>query len=145
VSERRAFDYVVVQVVPRVDRDERMNAGVILFCPASGFLGCRVALDRARLRALAPDVDIDVDGVARQLAAVEAVAEGAAGAGPIAALSRSERFHWLSAPRSTMVQPSVPHAGLCDDPAAALDRLFRAVVPAPAGPLFTAAGRPSSR
>ncbi|MES1209685.1 MAG: DUF3037 domain-containing protein [Pseudomonadota bacterium] len=126
MSERRAFDYVVLQVVPRVDRDERMNAGVILFCPASGFLGCRVALDRARLRALSPDVDLD--GVARQLAAAQAVAEGDAGAGPIAALSRSERFHWLSAPRSTVVQPSVAHAGICDDPAAALERLFRAAV-----------------
>jgi Protein of unknown function (DUF3037) len=143
VSERRAFDYVVVQVVPRVDRDERMNAGVILFCPASGFLGCRVALDRDRLRALSPDADLD--GVARQLAAVQAVAEGEPGAGPIAALSRSERFHWLSAPRSTVVQPSVGHAGLCDDPAAALERLFRAVVPLPDGGLLTAARSPPSR
>lgn len=141
MSERRAFDYVVVQVVPRVDRDERMNAGVILFCPASGFLGCRVALDRERLRALSPDVD--VDGVARQLAAIQAVAEGDRGAGPIAALSRSERFHWLSAPRSTVVQPSVGHAGLCDDPAAALDRLLRAVVPG-ADRLVTEAARPPS-
>lgn len=141
MSERRAFDYVVVQVVPRVDRDERMNAGVILFCPASGFLGCRVALDSERLRALSPDVD--VDGVAQQLAAIQAVAEGERGAGPIAALSRSERFHWLSAARSTVVQPSVAHAGLCDDPTAALDRLFRAVVPR-ADLLVTAGGPPPS-
>ncbi|HVY36530.1 MAG TPA: DUF3037 domain-containing protein [Polyangia bacterium] len=141
MSERHAFDYVIVQVVPRVDRDERMNAGVILFCPASGFLGCRVALDHERLRALSPDVD--VDGVARQLAAIQAVAEGDRAAGPIAALSRSERFHWLSAPRSTVVQPSVAHAGLCDAPAAALDRLFRAVVPG-AGRSVTAGGRPPS-
>ena len=129
MSERHAFDYVIVQVVPRVERDERMNAGVILFCPASGFLGCRVALDRERLRALSPDAD--VDGVARQLAAIQAVAEGDAAAGPIAALSRSERFHWLSAPRSTVVQPSAGHAGLCDDPAVALDRLFAMVSVAP--------------
>jgi hypothetical protein len=127
VSERRAFDYVVLQLVPRVDRDERLNAGVILFCPAAGFLGCRLRLDAARLRALAPDVDLD--GVSRQLAAIQALAEGDPGAGPIAALSRSERFHWLSATRSTVVQPTAPHAGLCDDPAAALERLFRAAVP----------------
>jgi hypothetical protein len=116
----------VLQVVPRVDRDERINAGVILFCPAAAFLGCRIALDIERLRALAPDVD--VDAVNAQLAAVRAVCAGDAGAGPIARLSPSERFHWLSTPRSTVVQPSPPHAGLCDDPAAALDRLFTAVV-----------------
>jgi hypothetical protein len=118
VSARRAFDYVVVQVVPRVERDERLNAGVILFCPAAGFLGCRVALDGERLRALAPDLDLA--GVARQMEAIQAVAAGERSAGPIAALSASERFHWLSAPRSTVVQPSAPHAGLCDDPQAAL-------------------------
>ena len=126
MSAPRAFDYTVLQVVPRVDRDERMNAGVILFCPAAGFLGCRIALDAARLRALAPDVDVDAVNV--QLEAVRAVCAGDAAAGPIARLSPSERFHWLSTPRSTVVQPSPPHAGLCDDPAAALDRLFAAAV-----------------
>ena len=126
MSGRRAFDYVVVQVVPRVERDERLNAGVILFCPAAGFLGCRIQLDADRLRALAPQVD--VAGVAQQLDAVRAVVDGDRQAGPIAALSVSERFHWLSAPRSTIVQPSAAHAGLCDDPQAALDHLFRAAV-----------------
>jgi hypothetical protein len=126
VSDRRAFDYVVVQVVPRVERDERLNAGVILFCPTAAFLGCRIHLDTDRLRALAPEVD--VDGISRQLDAIRAVVEGDPQAGPIAALSPSERFHWLCAPRSTMVQPSAAHAGLCDDPQAALAHLFRAVV-----------------
>jgi hypothetical protein len=126
VSAPLAFDYTVLQVVPRVDRDERMNAGVILFCPAAAFLGCRIALDAVRLRALAPDVD--VDAVTAQLEAVRAVCAGDPGAGPIARLSPSERFHWLSTPRSTVVQPSPPHAGLCEDPAAALDRLFAAAV-----------------
>jgi hypothetical protein len=126
VSERRAFDYVIVQVVPRVDRDERLNVGVILFCPATAYLGCRIALDERRLRALAPDVDLAA--LAAQLEAVRAVAAGEAAAGPIAALPPSERFHWLSAPRSTIVQPTSPHAGLCDDPAAALEHLFQTVV-----------------
>lgn len=126
MSGRRAFDYVVVQVVPRVDRDERLNAGVILFCPTAGFLGCRVRLDERRLCALAPDADLA--GVGRQLQAIAAVAAADPAAGPIAALPASERFHWLSAPRSTVVQPSPPHVGLCDDPQAALDRLFRATV-----------------
>jgi len=129
VSAHLAFDYTIVQVVPRVDRDERINAGVILFCPAAAFLGCRIALDAARVRALAPDVDIAA--VTAQLDAVRAVCAGEPGAGPIAHLSPSERFHWLATPRSTVVQPSAPHAGLCDDPGAALDRLFAAAVPDP--------------
>jgi hypothetical protein len=126
VSERRAFDYVLVQVVPRVDRDERMNVGVILHCPTLRYLGCQITLDEVRLRALAPAVDLAA--VAGQLDAIRAVAAGDAAAGPIAALPPSERFHWLSAPRSTMVQPTPPHAGLCDDPAAALDHLFKTAV-----------------
>lgn len=129
MSGHLAFDYSVVQVVPRVERDERINAGVILFCPAAGFLGCRIALDERRLRALAPDAD--VAAVSAQLDAVRAVCAGDAAAGPIARLSPSERFHWLSTPRSTVVQPSPPHAGLCADPAAALDHLFAASVPVP--------------
>jgi hypothetical protein len=126
VSERRAFDYALVQVVPRVDRDERINAGVILFCPAAAFLGCRIVLEEARLRALAPG--LDVAAVAAQLDAIRAVCAGDPAAGPIAVLSPSERFHWLTTPRSTVVQPSVAHAGLCDDPGTALDRLFASAV-----------------
>jgi len=126
VSERRAFDYLIVQVVPRVDRDERLNVGVILFCPTAAYLGCRISLDEQRLRALAPGVD--VAALAGQLEAVRAVAAGDVTAGPIARLPPSERFHWLSAPRSTIVQPSPPHAGLCDDPAAALEHLFKTAV-----------------
>jgi hypothetical protein len=129
-----AFDYVIVQVVPRVDRDERMNAGVVLFSPGAAYLGCAFALDATRLLALAPDVDLAA--VTRQLAAIRAVCAGDPAAGPIARLSPSERFHWLSAPRSTVVQPSAPHTGVCTEPAAALDRLFRAAVamPAPSPP-----------
>lgn len=122
MSARHAFDYAILQVVPRVDRDERLNVGVILFCPAAAFLGCRISVDPGRLRAVAPQLDLHA--VARQLDAIRAVCSGNPDAGPIARLSPSERFHWLSAPRSTVVQPSAAHAGLCDDPAAALDRLF---------------------
>ena len=131
MSERRAFDYALVQVVPRVDRDERLNAGVVLFCPAAAFLGCRITMDAARVRALAPDAD--VAAIAAQLEAVRAVCAGEPAAGPIARLSPSERFHWLTAPRSTVVQPSVAHVGLCDDPAAALDHLFAVAVGATRG------------
>ena len=126
MSELRAFDYVLVQVVPRVDRDERLNAGVIVHSAEAGFLGCRLALDEARARAFAPDLDLG--GVARQLDAIRAVCAGDVTAGPVAALSPSERFHWLAAPRSTVVQPSASHVGVCDDPARALDRIFAATV-----------------
>ena len=126
------FDYVIVQVVPRVDRDERMNAGVVLFSPSAAYLGCQIALDESRLRALAPEIDLPA--VTRQLDAIRAVCTGDPAAGPIAQLSVSERFHWLSAPRSTVVQPSASHTGVCDDPAAALERLFRASVTVPAPP-----------
>jgi hypothetical protein len=133
MSERRAFDYAIVQVVPRVERDERLNVGVILFCPAADYLGCRFALDEARLRALAPDLDIGA--VARQLEAIRAVVAGDASAGPIAGLSASERFHWLSAARSTVVQPAAAHAGLSEDPETALQRIFdNAVVAVPQKP-----------
>ena len=123
---RRAFDYAIIQAVPRADRDERVNAGAILFCPAAAFLDCRIALDGARLRALAPAAD--VAAIAAQLEAIRAVCAGEPTAGPIAALSRSERFHWLTTPRSTAVQTAVAHAGLCEDPASALERLFASAV-----------------
>jgi hypothetical protein len=124
---RHAFDYVIVQVVPRVDRNERLNIGVILYCPAAAFLGCRFKRDDARLRALAT-AELDLDAVAHQRRAIEAVCLAEADAGPIARLTASERFHWLSAPRSTVVQPSDAHSGLCTDPVAALDDLFETVI-----------------
>jgi hypothetical protein len=126
VSAPLAFDYAVVRVVPRVEREEFINAGVILFCAARAFLGCRLALNEARLLALAPTVDLPA--VRQHLAAFEAVCDGQPAAGPIAQLSPSERFHWLVAPRSTMIQTSPMHAGLCEDPALVLDHLFASVV-----------------
>ena len=104
MSEHCLYDYAVIRVVPRVERAEFVNAGVIVFCPTAGYLGARLVTDRAaeaRWRALAPELDIE--GVWKQLEAIRAVASGDADAGPIAALSISERFHWLAAPRSTIV------------------------------------------
>jgi hypothetical protein len=129
VHARVPFDYLVVRVVPRVERDELVNAGVILHAPSRQFLGCEIALPAARLRALDPGLDLEA--VARHLGGVRAVCAGDPDAGPIARLSPSERFHWLSAPRSTIIQPSPTHTGLCADPAAMLAHLFqRAVAPA---------------
>ncbi|MGI8780097.1 MAG: DUF3037 domain-containing protein [Solirubrobacteraceae bacterium] len=120
------FQYAIVRVVPRVERGECVNAGVVLFCRPRRFLAARVALDVARLRAIAPDVDLD--GVRGHLGAVERIAAGDPGAGPIAALAASERFHWLVAPSSTIIQCSPVHTGLSDDPAAELEHLVAQLV-----------------
>lgn len=123
---REPFQYAMVRVVPHVERGECLNAGVVLFCRALGFLGARVDLDERALAALAPDVA--PSGVREQLAAVVAVAAGEDGGGPVAAMPASERFHWLVAPASTIVQPSAVHTGLTSDPTAELERLFAALV-----------------
>jgi hypothetical protein len=120
------FSYLILRLVPSVERGECLNAGVVLFCRQRGFLGIRVAVDPERLRALAPD--LPVAEVEEHLAALVRVAEGAPDAGPIAALPQSERFGWLAAPSSTIVQPSAVHTGLSGDPAATLDALFRRLV-----------------
>ena len=120
------FQYAMVRVVPDVERGECLNAGVIVFCRPRRFLAARMALDVARLRALAPGVD--VDAVRAHLDAVERIAAGDATAGPIAALPASERFHWLVAPASTIIQPSPVHTGLTEDPEGELDRLLRRLV-----------------
>ena len=121
-----AFSYAVVRVVPRVEREEFLNVGVILHCAEQRFLGCRLRLDLPRLRALAPA--LDPRELARHLDAIRAVCDGDAAAGPMAALSASERFHWLVAPRSASIQTSPVHSGVSDDPEAALERLFETMV-----------------
>jgi hypothetical protein len=123
---RDPFSYAIVRVMPSVERGERLNAGVVLFSRPRRFLGARVALDDRRLAALAPDVG--ADEVRAHLDAIVRIADGDPAAGPIAAMSQSERFGWLVAPSSTIIQPSEVHTGLCDDPAGKLDRLFRTLV-----------------
>lgn len=123
---REEFRYCVLQVVPRVERGERINAGVVLFCRRGGFLAARVGLDPARLAALDPQAD--AEEIERHLRALEQVAAGDPAGGPVAALEPSERFHWLAAPASTVIQPGAVHAGLTEDPAATLERLFAVLV-----------------
>jgi hypothetical protein len=123
---RAPFEYAIVRVVPRVERGEGFNAGIVLMCRPRRFLGARVALDDALLVAMSPDCDPDV--VREHLLAVEAVAAGRADAGPIAALPMPERFHWLVSPSSTIIQPSEVHTGLTADPGATLEHLFRTLV-----------------
>jgi hypothetical protein len=123
---REAFQYAVLHVVPRVERGERINAGVVLFSRRHRFLAARVGLDRARLAALDPGAD--ADEVERHLDALARVAAGDRDAGAVARLEPSERFHWLAAPSSTVIQPSAVHTGLCEDPQAMLDHLFATLV-----------------
>ena len=117
------YDYAVIRVVPRVEREEFINAGVILSCPPARFLEARVELDEARLRALDPTAD--VDGVRAYLAAFPAIC---AGAGPIGELPPRARFHWLTAQRSSIIQTSPVHTGRCGDPRATLERLMSLMV-----------------
>ena len=123
---RNAFQYAIVRILPRVERGESLNVGVVLLCREKGFLGARIALDEKRLAAFAPD--LDPASIRPHLDAIERIAAGDTLAGPIAQLGQAERFHWLVSPSSTIIQPSEVHAGLCDDPAAELDHLVATLV-----------------
>ncbi len=120
---KNSFDYALIRVVPCVEREEFINVGAILFCRTRRFLAARITLDRHRLAALAPS--LDPDALQTDLDLIPAICEGA---GPIGQLSQADRFHWLVAPRSTIIQVSPVHCGLCDDPAAALERLIETMV-----------------
>ena len=128
MPDRSSFDYAIVRVVPRVERQEFLNAGVILFCLERDFLKARVAVDEPRLRALWPGVDVDL--VRHHLEAIPKICAGLPEAGPIARLSLRERFHWLVAPRSTIIQVSPVHTGLCNAPELAVEDIFLRMVAA---------------
>lgn len=125
-ADAHAYAYALLRVVPRAERGECLNVGVVLFCRARRFLGLRTTLDRDRLAALAPDLDLEAVG--RHLALLERVAAGEPAGGALSRLPAAERFGSLVAPASTVVQPGPVHAGLAADPRAALDRLFAALV-----------------
>ncbi|MGW0334986.1 DUF3037 domain-containing protein [Streptomyces sp. NPDC003011] len=126
MSERNVFEYALLRVVPRVERGECINAGVLVYCRAEAYVGVRTHLDEARLLALDPDAD--VAGVRSALRAVEGVCAGGEAAGQAASDDPGRRFRWLIAPRSTVVQPGPVHTGLTADPAAETDRLFGLLV-----------------
>ncbi len=123
------YDYAIIRVVPRVEREEFVNVGVIVSCPARGFLEARIELDERRLMAL--DSTLDVASVRTHLATIPAICRGGAQAGPIGQLSQRERFHWLVAPRSTIIQTSPVHTGYCKDPTAVLEHLLDTMVRPP--------------
>ena len=120
------YDYAVIRVVPKVERAEFVNAGVIVSCPAREFLAARIELDERRVAALDPTLDLET--VKAHLAAIPIVCAGGERAGPIGDLSQRERFHWLVAPRSTIIQTSPVHSGSCREPAAVLERLLETMV-----------------
>jgi hypothetical protein len=126
------YSYAIVRIVPRVERGECVNVGIVLFVRERRHLAARIEVDPVRLLALAPDLDLPLVG--RHLASFLAICEGNAAGGPLADLPAAERFHWLTAPRSTMIQTSPAHVGRTLDPAAELDRLLDAYVRPPRPP-----------
>lgn len=126
MPERNSYDYAIIRVVPHVERGECMNVGVILFCRTRDFLGVLTHVDQARLLALAPDLDLAA--VHQQLDLFTFTCAGCAEAGSIGQMSLSERFHWLVAPRSTIIQTSPVHCGLSCNPAATLQHLLQRLV-----------------
>jgi hypothetical protein len=126
VPAEYTYDYAIIRVVPRVERGELINVGVILSCPDVSFLEAGIELDQARLLAL--DDTLDVDAIRGHLATIPAICRGGDEAGPIGALPQRSRFHWLVSPRSTIIQMSPVHTGRTGDPAAALERLLATMV-----------------
>jgi DUF3037 family protein len=126
VPETASFDYAILRVVPRVERQEFINAGVVVFCRERRYLDARIHLDEARLRALWPAADVEL--VRQHLEAVPLICAGDPSGGPIARLSQSERFLWLIAPRSTILQPSPVHTGVLEETEGLRDRLARQVL-----------------
>ena len=120
------FAYAILRVVPRVERGEQLNVGIVVFCRQRDFLDMRAQIDEARLAAVAPG--LDVGALRDSVEAIRAVVCGEPAGGALAALAPSERFGWVVAPASTIIQPSPVHTGLTDDPAATLDRLFDTLV-----------------
>ncbi|MFJ8082714.1 DUF3037 domain-containing protein [Streptomyces sp. NPDC096205] len=125
-GDQDVFEYAVLRVVPRIERGECINAGVLVYCRAQAYVGARTHLDEARLLALDPAAD--VAGVRAALRAVEAVCGGGAGAGQAAGDDAGRRFRWLVAPRSTVVQPGPIHTGLTTDAASETERLLDLLV-----------------
>jgi len=129
VAVEYTYDYAIVRIVPRVERGEQINVGIILSCPDVNFLEARIELDEARLLALDPKVDLDL--MRANLATIPVVCRGGAEAGPIGELPQRGRFRWLVSPRSTMIQTSPVHTGRTSDPAASLEHLVEKVVRRP--------------
>jgi hypothetical protein len=129
VPDHSTYDYAVIRVVPRVEREEFVNVGVVVSCPDRDFLEARIELDPARIAAL--DATLDIESIRAHLATIPLICRGGDAAGPIGRLTPRERFHWLIAPRSAVIQVSPAHTGRCENPEALLARLVETMVRAP--------------
>ena len=126
MRDQYTYDYAIVRVVPKVEREEFVNVGVIVSCSTTGFLAARIELDEQRLLAL--DSTLDVESIRAHLATIPTICMGGEQGGPIGQLSQRERFHWLIAPRSTVIQTSPAHTGSCTEPAVVLEHLLDTMV-----------------
>jgi DUF3037 family protein len=126
VRDQSTYDYAIIRVIPKVEREEFVNVGVIVSCPATRFLEARIELDEQRLIAL--DSTLDVETIRAHLATIPAICSGGEQAGPIGQLSQRERFYWLVSPRSTIIQMSPVHTGSCKNPADVLEHLLDTMV-----------------
>ena len=129
MHDQSTYDYAIIRVVPKVEREEFVNVGVIVSCPAKQFLEARIEPDEQRLLML--DATLDIESIRNHLATFPEICAGGEQAGPIGQLPQRERFHWLVAPRSTIIQTSPVHTGNCQDPAAVVEHLLEAMVRAP--------------
>jgi hypothetical protein len=126
VQDHCSYDYAIVRVVPRVDREEFANIGALVSCSVRDFLAASIEIDERRLLALYPAIDLDT--VRAHAGSIPVICRGGPDAGPIGQLTKRERFHWLVAPRSTMIQVSPVHTGRCKDPAAVLEHLMKTMI-----------------
>lgn len=126
MPDRFTYDYAVIRVVPKVEREEFVNVGVVVSCPAKRFLDACIELDEQRLFAI--DATLDLETIRMHLAAIPLICRGGESGGPVGQLPPRERFHWIVAPRSTIIQTSRVHTGLCQDPAAVLEHLLNTMV-----------------
>ena len=127
MSVNDQYEYAVIRIVPQVEREEFLNVGVVLFCSKRKFLRCRYNLNVARVSAVFPELDLAE--IQEHLHSFERICHGEADSGPIGRLVPAERFRWLTATRSTVLQTSKVHPGLCGDPDTMLDRIFQQQVP----------------
>lgn len=126
MQDKRLYEYAVIRVVPRVEREEFLNVGVVLFCKKENYLQVRYKLDSGKLRILSPELDLEQ--LEQNLQSFDKICRGTKDGGPIAQMDTASRFRWLTAVRSSVIQTSRPHPGLCDDPNSTLDRLFKELV-----------------
>lgn len=126
MQEKQLFEYAVIRVVPRVEREEFVNVGVILYCKQQKFLQIKCSINEGRIRAFCPELDIDE--LKEHMNALQQICQGTQAGGPIARLDMPSRFRWITATRSTVVQASKVHPGLCDDATETLDKLYNQMV-----------------